>query len=508
MRIDLYKLRNFLAALVVGAAMMIGAPARLAVAQERHSSQAFAQSEAQKLALHNRTYEDPSSVPGKTVFSAEDEKFLDDLQRRGIQFFMDEQHPETGLMPDRARAKGGASNNVASIASVGFGLTLMCIGVERGWVKKDDAYERSMRVLKFLRDKCKSEHGHFYHFLDMKTGERVWNCEVSNIDTAILMAGVLTVRQYFPNTELSKIANELYERVEWPWLKQGDDVLCMGWKPESANELTIVGKEAVNGKVELRAKQEGQFLEARWGGYSEGPVLIVLLGMGSKTHPLPPAAWDAWKREKVITYQGLTFISCPPLFTHQYPQCWFDLRGMRDDYANYFRNGQLATIAMRQWTIDELSKQYKSYSANIWGLTASDYKDGYTAWGGPPAQGPIDGTVVPAAAAGSLAFTPRICIDALKAMREKYGEKGYVKYGFVDAFNPGTGWYNADVIGIDVGPSVLMAENARSAFVWKLFMSAPEAKAALKAAAFRPLGTENEQENSPVNSVFTGAKEK
>ena len=479
-----FKILNTLAALVVGAAMMIGAPAQpSAVAQERHSSTA-AQTEAQRLALHNRTYEDPTSVPGKTVFSAEDEKFLDDLQRRGIQFFMDEQHPQTGLMPDRARAKGGKSNHVASIASVGFGLTSMCIGVERGWVKKDDAYERSMRVLRFLRDKAPQEHGHFYHFLDMETGGRVWDCEVSNIDTAILMAGVLTVRQYFPDTELAKLANELYERVEWTWLLKDNKLLAHGYKPE-----------------------EG-FLKAEWGGYSEGPVLIVLLGLGSKTHPLPSESWRAWRREPVITYQGLTIISCPPLFTHQYPQCWFDLRGTRDDYANYFRNGQLATIAMRQWTIDELSKRYETYGPNVWGLTASDFKDGYTAWGGPPAQGPIDGSVVPAAAAGSLAFEPRLCIDALKTMREKYGDKGYVKYGFVDAFNPTNGWYNADVIGIDVGPSVLMAENARSGFVWKLFMSAPEAQAALKAAGFRPLVSNNEEENSPVSSVFTDAKQK
>jgi len=487
MAFDRLKILNTLAALVVGAAVMIGAPARLAVAQERHSSpvdsSTVAQTEAQKLALHNRTYEDPSSVPGKTVFSAEDEKLLDDIERRGIQFFMDEQHPVTGLMPDRARAKGGKSNDVASIASVGFGLTSMCIGVERGWVRKDDAYERSMRVLRFLRDKAPQEHGHFYHFLDMNTGARVWECEVSNIDTAILMGGVLSVRQYFPDTELAKLANELYERVEWDWLMQPEG-LCHGYKPE-----------------------EG-FLKAHWGAYSEGPVLIFLMAMGSKTHPISASGWNVWKREPVVTYQGLTFISCPPLFTHQYPQCWFDLRAKRDDYANYYRNGQLATIAMRQWTIDELSKRYDSYGPNMWGLTASDYKDGYTAWGGPPAQGPIDGSVVPAAAAGSLAFEPRICIDALRAMRQQYGEKAFVKYGFVDAFNPTTGWYNADVLGIDLGPSVLMAENARSGFVWKLFMSSPEAQAALKAAGFRSLVAENEQDNSPVSSVFTEVKQK
>jgi hypothetical protein len=137
--------------------------------------------------------------------------------------------------------------------------------------------------------------------------------------------------------------------------------------------------------------------------------------------------------------------------------------------------------------MDELSKRFATYGADVWGITASDGPGGYQAWGGPPAQGPIDGTVVPCAAAGSLVFQPRLCLDALKAMRARYGEKGYLKYGFVDAFNPATGWYNRDVLGIDVGPTVLMAENCRSGFVWKTFMSNPEARAALKVAGFRPL---------------------
>ena len=234
-------------------------------------------------------------------------------------------------------------------------------------------------------------------------------------------------------------------------------------------------------------KPEKGMYEGTWSAFSECPTTVALVAMGSGTHPLPPASWQVWKRQPVITYAGLTFIQCAPLFTHQYPQCWFDLRGLRDDHADYFQNSQLATLAQRQWTIDELSKRFKTYGPNMWGLTASDSSHGYTAWGGPPKQGDIDGSVVPAAPAGSLAFEPRVCLDTLKAMREQYGDKGYVKYGFVDAFNPATGWYNADVLGIDVGPSVLMAENCRSGFVWKTFMSSPEAQAALKAAGFRPL---------------------
>jgi len=211
----------------------------------------------------------------------------------------------------------------------------------------------------------------------------------------------------------------------------------------------------------------------------------------------------------VITYAGLTYIQCPPLFTHQYPQCWFDLRGLRDDHADYFRNSQLATIAQRQWCIDVLGKQYSTYGPNVWGITASDSPKGYQSWGGPPVRRDdaeeIAGAVVPAAAAGSLAFEPRLCVDALKEMKSRFGRQGYLKYGFVDAFIPQDDWYNSDVIGIDVGPSVLMAENCRSAFVWKTFMSAPEAQAALKAAGFRTIDPK-EPGVPPTTSIFDAAK--
>jgi hypothetical protein len=363
-------------------------------------------------------------------------------------------------MPDRAKAVGGTSAP-ASIASVGFGLTALCIGDERGWVPHQDAYDRSLRVLSFLRDHAVQEHGYFHHFLDMHTGQRAWKCEISDIDTALLMAGVLTVRQHFPGTELASVADGLYQRVDWGWLQAPDGALYMGWSPERG------------------------FIRGEWKSFSEGPPLIYLLGMGSKSHPLSPQTWRSWQRQPLITYAGLTFMKCPPLFTHQYPQCWFDLRGLRDDYAEYYRDGQLATLAQRQWCMNDLSKQFPRYGPNLWGISASDSEHGYTAWGGPPQQGEIDGSVVPCAAAGSLAFEPRLCLDALEAMRRQYGEKGYLKYGFVDAFNPLDGWYNPDVLGIDLGPTVLMAENCRSGFVWKTFMSSPEVQAAMKLAAFR-----------------------
>ncbi len=417
---------------------------------------------AVQLASNDWAIETATTAPGSGSLTAADKQFLDDLERRGIQFFIDESDPTTGLMPDRAKADGSGVGPMASIASVGFGLTALCIGDQHGWVPHQEAYDRALHVLTFLRDHGPQEHGVFYHFLDMHTGQRGWNCEVSDIDTALLMAGVLTVRQHFAGTELATLADELYEAVDWPWLETSDGALSMGWKPESG------------------------FLSARWIDFNEGP-LIYLLGLGSHTHPLPAKSWQAWKRRPVMTYAGLTFMQCPPLFTHQYPQCWFDLRGQRDDYADYFANSQLATLAQRQWCMDELSKQFPSYGPDMWGLTASDSANGYTAWGGPPQQGEIDGSVVPCAAAGSLAFEPRLCLDALEFMRDRYGSKAYLKYGFVDSFNPSADWYNPDVLGIDIGPTVLMAENCRSALVWKTFMSSPEAKTALKAAGFRPL---------------------
>lgn len=411
-------------------------------------------------------------APGKGVFTAEEEKFLDDLQRRGIQYFIDEADPETGLIPDRARANGGAGD-VASIAAVGFGLTALCIGDERGWVPRQDVYDRCLKVLKFLRDKAPQEHGHFYHFMEMKTGKRAWNCEVSNIDTAILMAGALTVRQHFRGTELASIANELYERVEWPWLVRPDGRLCMGWKPESG------------------------YIDAYWDEFNEG-LLIFLIGMGSSTHPLPSSAWNSWRKKPVVQYAGMSFLQCPPLFTHQFPQCWFDLRGLRDDSVDYFRNAQLATRAQREWCATELSKRFPTYSHDLWGISASDSAKGYQAWGGPPEQGEIDGSVVPYAVASSLPFEPRLCMDALKAMRELCGSKGYLKYGFVDAFNPANDWYNPDVLGLDLGPTVLMAENCRTGFVWRTFMSSPEAIAALKAAGFT---SHIAQDEAPMTSL-------
>ena len=398
-----------------------------------------------------------------------DEAFLDDLQRRSFLFLWEQADPETGLVRDRAGADGGPSahprsRDVASIASVGFALSGIPVAARRGWVAPDDAYARTLLTLRFLHDRTPHVRGFFYHFLDLRTGRRVWDCELSSIDTALLMCGVLVARQHFAGTEAARLATRLYERVEWPWMLAGGTTLSMGWKPEGG----------------------GKFLESRWRDFSEG-WLLYLLAMGSATHPLPPEAWHAWERSPRVTYAGRTFLQHPPLFVHQFPHAFFDVRGMRDDYADYFRNSVDATLAHRQFCAD-LRGRFPKFGEDLWGITSSDSAKGYVGWGGPPATDNLDGTVVPCAAAGSLPFAPAECLRTLRHMRDAYGDRAWKRYGFVDAFNPHTGWFNPDVIGIDVGITLLMAENARTGWVRECFMRNPEAARALKAAGFRRNG--------------------
>ncbi len=389
-----------------------------------------------------------------------DARFLNALEQRSFRFFWEQANPATGLIPDSADAAGTNHPSVASIASVGFGLTGICIADERGWVSHEQAYQRARTTLRFLLDKLPQEHGFYYHFVDMQTGARQWNCELSSIDSALLLAGVLTARQYFRGTEVEQLATRIYERVDWPWMLNGGQTLSMGWTPE------------------------GGFLGGRWGDFSEHMVLY-LLGLGSTTHPLPAATWRAWKREPVITYSGRTFLQCPPLFTHQYSQVWVDFRNKRDAFADYWRNSVLATLAHRQFCLD-LASQFPTYSADLWGITSSAAPEGYKAWGGPPATvyAPIDGVIVPCAAGGSLPFAPQECLRTLRFMRTHYSNRVWKRYGFVDAFNPRTGWTAANVIGIDTGITLLMAENYRSGFVWKYFMKNPEIQVALNRAGF------------------------
>jgi hypothetical protein len=212
-------------------------------------------------------------------------------------------------------------------------------------------------------------------------------------------------------------------------------------------------------------------------------MMMYLLGMGSFTHPLPSEAWTAWER-LTFEYDGIRYIgSFAPLFVHQYSQAWFDFRGKRDQYADYFENSAKATEVHRQFCID-LAAQFPDYSDNLWGITASDSAKGYVAWGGPPATGPIDGTVVPCAAGGSLVFLPQDTLRVLHTIKDRFGQRAWTRYGFVDAFNPLTHWYDTDVVGIDTGITLVMAENLRTGFVWDTFMKNPEAQRGMQRAGF------------------------
>ena len=395
-----------------------------------------------------------SAVP----LTAEDEAFLDELERANFLFFWEQANPETGLVKDRAHARTDDTGIVASIAATGFGLTALCIGAERGYIAPVEIHKRVIATLHFLWEKMPTHRGFFYHFANAKTGERIWESEVSSIDTAILLCGVLTCREHFRKPEIVRFANDIFNRVEWTWLSEDTKLLPHGWSPETG------------------------FLPYRWDYYSE-LMMMYLLGLGSLKHPLPPETWHAWNRV-TFEYEGIRYIgSYAPLFIHQYSQAWFDFRGKRDGFIDYFKNSIVATKVHKRFCL-ELGRKFSSYTEDLWGITASDSQNGYVAWGGPPQIGPIDGTVVPSATGGSLPFLPEDCLRVLKRIKKQYEAGAWSRYGFVNAFNPLTNWFDTDVVAIDTGITMLMAENLRTGFVWKTFMKSREAQRGLERAGF------------------------
>jgi hypothetical protein len=400
-----------------------------------------------------------AGAAGRAHLSNQDHVLLDELEQATMKFFWEAASPYTGLVKDRSQVDGPDARDVASIAATGFGLTALCIAESRGYVAPKKVRERVLATLRFLAKRLPNKNGFYFHFVNVHTGERVWESEVSTIDTAILLCGVLTCRQHFDDAEIRRLATEIYERVDWPWMLAGGDLLSHGWKPE------------------------GGFLKPRWDSYSE-LLMLYLLGLGSATHPLPAETWHAWKRP-LWNYEGLRFIGSPaPLFVHQYSHAWFDFRGKRDRYADYFENSVNATRVHRDWCIG-LNKRFPHFGPDLWGITASDSAGGYVVWGGPPPLGPLDGTLVPCAAGGSIPFLPEETLRVLRTMRERFGKKVFKRYGFIDAFNPQTGWFGPDAIGIGVGITMLMAENVRSGFVWETFMKNPEAQRGMDRAGFR-----------------------
>ncbi len=386
---------------------------------------------------------------------------LDELERRACLYFYEQGHPGTGLVLDRVRVDGVDERRVASIAATGFGLSALCIAHQRGFLTREVAEQRVERTLGFLARSVFHQNGFYFHFLDCVTGQRAFKCELSSIDTAWLLCGVIHAREHFDKSRIHRLANEIVRRVNWRWMLADGETLSHGWTPE------------------------GGFLPYRWEKYAE-LLAMYLLAMGSSTFPVPPSAWDAWVRPRHVLEEGMYIQSAAPLFVHQFSHAWFDFRRKDDGWTNYFENSRQATILHRSFCLS-LRDRFPWIGENMWGITASDSRYGYLDWGGPDtaANSRIDGTLVPCASGGSIVFLPDECGLVLQTMVDRYGSKVWTRYGFVDAFQPEAGWYDPDVIGIDLGIMLLMAENLRTGSVWSCMMRTPEVRDGFRAAAFR-----------------------
>jgi hypothetical protein len=387
-----------------------------------------------------------------------DSQLLDAIQQAIFQFFWEQASPATGLIKDRASARSKDNRTLSSIASTGFGLTALCLGDSHAYQPTAQIKARVATTLNFLLNRAPNKKGFFYHFMNMDTGERAENSEVSSIDTAILLCGALACRAYFQEPQIASLVTQLYDRVDWNWMLNGGQTFAHSWTPEES------------------------FCTNRWDTYSE-MMMLYLLAIGSRTNPIPASSWRAWTRP-ILDYEGLRYITVKaPLFIHQFSHAWIDFRNRRDDFANYFENSVAATRAHKIFCLS-LSNRFPDYGEKLWGISSSDCPCGYTAWGGPPAMGPIDGTVVPSAAAGSLPFLPA---DALVVLRHIYANfpDAWSRYGFVNAFNPLTKWHDPDVVGIGLGITALMLENLRTGLVWRTFMKNPEIGQAMTLAGFR-----------------------
>lgn len=402
--------------------------------------------------------------------SESNERFLLDLQRRCYQYFLDASHPKTHLVADRGATDGSWFSSHASSAACGFAMAAHCVAAQAGWVPHGEAAERVRLTLQSLLEVAEHKNGFVYHFFDSATGRRGLQSEVSSIDTALMLTGAMTASTTFAeDARIVELSDELYRRVDWRWMLGSNDLLHMGWTPEAG------------------------MLPYQWDRYSE-LIILVLMAIGAPASPIPPKCWNAWRREPVLDFQGEGFLSYPPLFVHQYPHAFFDFRdfGSAQD-RNFFSNAvhaHRAQIAFMSELGKREPKRFGHYGEDLWGLTSSDSADGYRDWGGPyetgrfePDRG-IDGTIVPSAAAGGLAIVPNEALHTLRFQLQAYGDRIFGRYGFVNAYNPATQWVGRDVIGIDTGISLLMAENLRTGGVWNSFMPHPAAQRAMALTGF------------------------
>jgi len=414
---------------------------------------------------------------------------LDGILRETFEYFRKEHNPKNGLIADKTQP--GAPS---SIAAVGLGLSVYTVAVERGLISRREAVERTLAVLRFLDSSPQGREpdatgykGFYYHFLDMQSGRRAWECEISTVDTAILMAGILNAARYFTDEpEIRDRAETLYRRVDWQWALDGAKTLRHGWKPETG------------------------FLGCRWDNrYSEAGILY-LLAIASPTYPIDPAGYREWTStfewKKIY---DIEHIYAGPLFIHQMAQLWIDFRGICDDAnrkhgIDYFENSRRATWVQRQYAIDN-PLGFAHYHEFGWGFTASDgpgpaiveingkpreFYD-YIARGAP--NGPDDGTIAPWAVVTSLPFAPEIVIPTIRHAVERFRLKGRSPYGVDASFNPtwgeterhGQGWVSPWIFGLNEGPIILMIENFQTEFVWRTMWECPYIREGLRLAGFR-----------------------
>ncbi|HEV8439598.1 MAG TPA: glucoamylase family protein [Methylomirabilota bacterium] len=451
--------------------------------------------EALRLALlHRAVARQPSPVT---------DPFLLELQERTFRFFWDTANSQNGLIPDRY-----PTPSYSSIAAVGFGLTAYPVGIERGYITRRQARQRVLATLRFLFKAPQSAgarsvagyKGFFYHFLDMKTGERFEDSELSTVDTAILLAGALFCQTYFDGAdpeemEIRSLVDDIYRRVDWRWAQPNAPAISLGWSPT-----------------------EG-FLEYDWRGYNEA-MLVYLLALGSPTFPVAADAWTEWTSTYDKSWRSLfgqEFLNFPPLFGHQYTHVWMDFRKIQDAYMrrrgiDYFENSRRAIYAQQAYAVAN-PLRCKDYGANIWGLSASDgpadvvLEDAsgrrvfrsYAARGIDLTGTHDDCTLAPTAVVASIPFAPELAIPAVLEIHRRFGQHIYSKYGFLDAFNPtftfdvplrhgrnvpDFGWVAGDYLGIDQGALFAMIENHRSGLIWRVMQKNPYLRRGLEQAGF------------------------
>ena len=413
------------------------------------------------------------SSPAQTPIAA----ILDTIQHTAFNYFWYQANPANGLIKDRSTA-----SSPCSIASEGFGLSAICIGVDHGWVSRTAARDRVLTALKTFwygpqgsGDGYTGNFGLFYHMLDMNTATRSPGSELSTIDTGLLLAGIVDAKQYFDGTDsletsLRAYADSIYLRMQWSYMRGPYPFgLALGWMPGTG----------FNGYGE-------------WMGYSEASIMYILaMGSPSSSYRLTQYGWLIWTSTYPwFTYAGYQYVEFPPLFGHQYSQCWLDLRSINDDKMTslgltYFENSRRATLAQRAYARTN-PLGWSGYSDSLWGLTASDAPTGYAARGAPPAQDD-DGTITPTAPISSIPFAPDSVIPVIRNLWEHYRAQLWTPYGFRDALNLSANWYDTDIIGIDQGPEIIMIENYLNGRVWKRFMQNADVQRGLAAANFVPV---------------------